>query len=167
MADFGESNFGQSILVLCCVVGVVGVGCWVLGVGVGVGVGVVVGVVDPPVLPCAGPPFAGPPYAGPPKNFALFFPSLPSLPIFALFVSLSGCLLVEFWLCLKRRSPQICAFGVLWLSCAPVAPKPPGFHTTVREPKRAHSAFVAIGLSSIGLSSIGLSSMGLSSIWPE
>ena len=28
---------------------------------------------------------------------------------------------------------------VVWLSCeAPAAPKPPGFHTTAREPKRAH-----------------------------
>ena len=33
----------------------------------------------------------------------------------------------------------MCAFGVLWLSCgAPEAPKPPGFHTTAREPERAH-----------------------------
>ena len=32
MADFGESNFGQSILVLCLllVLLVLGVGCWVL-----------------------------------------------------------------------------------------------------------------------------------------
>ena len=30
-------------------------------------------------------------------------------------------------------------FGVLGLSCeAPAALKPPGFHTTTREPKRAH-----------------------------
>ena len=30
-------------------------------------------------------------------------------------------------------------FGVLGLSCeAPAAPKPPGFHTTAREPKRGH-----------------------------
>ena len=32
-----------------------------------------------------------------------------------------------------------CAFGVLWLLCeASQAPQPPGFHTTEREPKRAH-----------------------------
>ena len=31
----------------------------------------------------------------------------------------------------------MCAFGVLGLSCeAPAAPKPPGSHTTAREPKR-------------------------------
>ena len=35
----------------------------------------------------------------------------------------------------------MCAFGVLGLSCeAPAVPKPPGFHTTAREPKRAHFA---------------------------
>ena len=32
----------------------------------------------------------------------------------------------------------MCTFGVLGLSFeAPAAPKPPGFHTTAREPKRA------------------------------
>ena len=35
------------------------------------------------------------------------------------------------------RTPPMCAFGVLGLSYeAQAAPKPPGFHTTVREPKR-------------------------------
>ena len=44
----------------------------------------------------------------------------------------------------KRWSPQMCAFGVLWLLCeAPPAPKLPGFHTTVREPKRAHLRVLA------------------------
>ena len=34
----------------------------------------------------------------------------------------------------------MCTFGALGLSCeGPAAPKPPGFHTTTREPKRAHS----------------------------
>ena len=42
---------------------------------------------------------------------------------FSLFLFLSGCLLVEFWWCLKRWRPQMCAFGVLWLLCeAPEAP---------------------------------------------
>ena len=55
------------------------------------------------------------------QNFALFLP-------FSIAVSLSlclcGCLLVEFWWCLKRRSPQMCTFGVLGLLCeAPAAPK--------------------------------------------
>ena len=37
------------------------------------------------------------------------------------FLSLWG-FLVEFWWCLKRRDAQMCAFGVLWLSCeAPAA----------------------------------------------
>ena len=69
-------------------------------------------------------------------NFALFFPLPPQNSFFS---SLSGGLLVEFWWCLKRRGAQVCTFGVLGLSCeAPAAPKPPGFHTTTREPKRAH-----------------------------
>ena len=87
-------------------------------------------------------PKGGTPKGGAPKggaqNFALFFFS-PLPPPFSLFFSVSGCLLVEFWWCLKRRSPHMCAFGVLWLLCeALAAPKPPGFHMTVREPKRAH-----------------------------
>ena len=54
------------------------------------------------------------------QNFALFFPS--PVPI-SFFLSLSGCLLVEFWWCLKRRGAQMCTFGVLRLSCeAPAAP---------------------------------------------
>ena len=58
---------------------------------------------------------------------------------FALFVSLwvsSRGILVVFG---SARRTQMCTFGVLGLSCeAPAAPKPPGFHTTAREPKRAH-----------------------------
>ena len=63
-----------------------------------------------------------------PKFRAFFFP----LPLpFSLFLSLSGCLLVEFWWCLKRRGSQMCTIGVLGLSCeALAAPKPPGFHTS-------------------------------------
>ena len=54
---------------------------------------------------------------------------------FVLFFPLWGSS-AEFWWCLKRRGAQMCAFGVLWLSYeAPAAPKPPGFHTTTREPK--------------------------------
>ena len=68
------------------------------------------------------------------QNFALVFPS--PAPIFALFV---WGLLVEFWWCLKRRGARMFTFGVLGLSCeVPAAPKPPGFHTTAREPKREH-----------------------------
>ena len=73
---------------------------------------------------------------GGPKFRAFFFPVPPQNSFFS---SLSGGLLVEFWWCLKRRGAQMCTFGVLGLSCeAPAAPKPPGFHTTAREPKRAH-----------------------------
>ena len=87
--------------------------------------------------PKGGGPKGGGPKGGGPEgwgaqNFALFFPVspqnsffLPSLGVFS-------------W-CLKRRDAQMCTCGVLSLSCeAPAAPKPPGFHTTTREPKRAH-----------------------------
>ena len=73
------------------------------------------------------------------QNFALFFPCPAAK--FVLF-SLSGGLLVEFWWCLKRRGAQMCTFGVLGaVVCEPRRPGlvgPPGFHTTAREPKRAH-----------------------------
>ena len=63
------------------------------------------------------------------QNFALFFP----LPSQFLFFPLSGWLLVEFWWCFE--APQMCTFRVLGLSCeTPAAQKPPGFHTTAREP---------------------------------
>ena len=58
-----------------------------------------------------------------PKFRAFFFPS--PAPIFALFflsLSLSGCLLVEFWWSLKRRGPEMCT----------------EFHTTAQAPKRGH-----------------------------
>ena len=66
----------------------------------------------------------GTPKGGGPK-ISRFFP-LSRTPIFALFcLSLSGCLLVDFW-CLKRRDPQMCTFGVPGLMCeTPAAPKPP------------------------------------------
>ena len=32
---------------------------------------------------------------------------------FSLFLFLSGCFLVEFWLCLKRREPEMCTFGLV------------------------------------------------------
>ena len=66
-----------------------------------------------PSPPSAGQPSVGPPSAGLPQ-MSLFFFSL-SRP-FALCLSLSGCLLVEFWWCLKRRGAQMCTFGVLGLS---------------------------------------------------
>ena len=68
---------------------------------------------------------------GRPKISLSFFSS----PVpFSLFLSLSVCLLVEFWWCLKRWGDQMCTFGVLWLSCeTPAALGPPGFHMTTRE----------------------------------
>ena len=61
-----------------------------------------------------GPRRVGGAKGGEPKILRFFSP-LPAP--FLLFLSLSGCLLVEFR-CLKRRSPQMCTFGVLGLSCA-------------------------------------------------
>ena len=49
------------------------------------------------------------------QNFALFLPFPATV---SLSLCLSGCLLVEFWWCLKRRGPAMCTFGVLGLSCA-------------------------------------------------
>ena len=59
-------------------------------------------------------PKGGAQKGGGPKISPFFF-RLPSAIL--LFLSVSGCLLVEFWWCLKRRSPQKCAFRVLGLSC--------------------------------------------------
>ena len=78
----------------------------------------------------------GPRRMGSPKFRAFFFPLPPQFSFFLL--SFRGPF-VEFWWCLKRRGRQLCTFGVLGLSCeALAAPKPPGFHTTAREPERAH-----------------------------
>ena len=71
-----------------------------------------------------------------PKIYRCFF-LLP--PQFSLCVSPSGVFSVEFCGVLKCQRHQMCTFRVLGLSCeVPAALKPPGFHTTVREPKRAH-----------------------------
>ena len=54
------------------------------------------------------------------QNFALFFSSPTTS--FAFFLSLTVCLLVVFWWCLKRWDPEMCTFGVHGLSCeAPAA----------------------------------------------
>ena len=61
-----------------------------------------------------GPPRVGPRRVGGPKFRAFFFPLPPQFAFFS--PSLVGpC--VEFWWCLKRRGGQMCAFGVLGLSC--------------------------------------------------
>ena len=69
---------------------------------------------------CEGPKLWGPEGWGPerwePKISRFFFFPLP--PQFFVLFCLSGCLLVEFWWCLKRRCAQMCTFGVLRLSCA-------------------------------------------------
>ena len=71
------------------------------------------------------------PKGGGAQNFALFFSRLPLITFFLLSL---GVFSWNFGGVFEGR-PLKCAFGVLGL---PGAPKPPGFHTTVREPKRAH-----------------------------
>ena len=61
-----------------------------------------------------GPEGVGARRGGGPKISRFFFSLPPEISFFCL--SLGG-LLVEFWWCLKRRDAQMCAFGVLWLSC--------------------------------------------------
>ena len=96
------------VVVCCCVLLCVVVCCCVL---------------DPPVLPCAGPP-CGPPCAGPPHAGPLPF---------SLFLSLFGCLLVDFW-CFRRSGHSNVPIWALGLSCeTPAASGPPGLHTTTRE----------------------------------
>ena len=59
-------------------------------------------------------------------------------PKFCAFFRVSHPFLVVFWWCMEASGRQMFTFGVLGLSCeALAAPKPPGFHTTAREPKRA------------------------------
>ena len=69
------------------------------------------------------------------QNFALFFPSPAAK--FVLFF-LSGCLLVEFWWCLKCRDPQMCTFGLSDCRVKPRRPHqtgPPGLaHDSPRTP---------------------------------
>ena len=56
---------------------------------------------------------------------------------FLSFFSLSGVLSWNFGGVIEGLDPQMCTFGVLGLSCeAPAAPKPPGFHTTARDPNQ-------------------------------
>ena len=95
MANFGQTYFGQTDFgqFLCFSVLAKFVGCWLLVVGCWLLV-----VWTPPDHP----PTSHPPPDR--QNFALFLP----FPItVSLSLCLSGCLLVEFWCCLKRRSPQI------------------------------------------------------------
>ena len=75
------------------------------------------------------------PKGGGPKILRFFFPLQLHFRSFCLSLGSSRGILVVF----EVRDAQMCAFGVLWLSCeAPAAPKPPGLHTTAREPKSAH-----------------------------
>ena len=103
--DLGQFRLRRQFDVVCCVVRCGGVVCcgvcrW--------GVCSRFSWVRPRFGRSAGPPSAGPPSAGPPK-FSLF--SFPRQPQFRPF-SLSGCFLVEVWLCFKRRDPQMCPFGL-------------------------------------------------------
>ena len=74
--------------------------------------------------PYADPPPLDPSSAGPPRISLFFFTLLLHFRSCS-----SGCLLVEFWWCLKRRGTQMCTFG---LSGCHVKPRrllgPPGLH---------------------------------------
>ena len=96
-----------------------------------------------PQTPSLGPPCRTPlPRTPPPPDrpkFRSFFPSPASFRSFSLSL---GVFSLNFGCCLKRRG--LIVFGVLALSCeTPAAPKPLGFHTTAREPNRAHFSFPA------------------------
>ena len=66
------------------------------------------------------------------QNFALF---LPTPAPFSLFLSLCGCLIVEFWWCFcKDRDPQMCTFGLSGCGVKPWRLRGRrGLHTTTRE----------------------------------
>ena len=97
------------------------------------------GTALPGTRPSRDRPSAGQPFSWTAQNFALFFPVPPQNSFFS---SLSGGLLVEFWLCFKRRGAQMCTFGVLGLSCGeprrPGLVGPPGFHTRQSESPNVH-----------------------------
>ena len=83
MKTIGLSGTG-----LCGIVVLLSV-CWVLGIGVGVV------ILDPPVPPLGLFPRRRTALRRTAQHFALFFPLQP----FSILLSLSGCLLVEFWWC--------------------------------------------------------------------
>ena len=110
---FGQTEFGQTAFGQFCRWGPGGVGARRGGGPEGWG----------PNPEKVGPEGWGPEGWGPEgwgaRHFALFLLSPTGNFILS---SLSGGFLVEFWWCLKRRDAQMCAFGVLWLSCeAPAA----------------------------------------------
>ena len=70
------------------------------------------------------------------QNFALFLLSPTGNFILS---SLSGGFLVEFWWCLKRRDAQMCAFGVLWLSCEAPAARSGGAARASHDDQRAQT----------------------------
>ena len=88
-------------------------------------------------------PSHGPPFPWTAQNFALFFFPLP--PQNSFFSSLSGCLLVEFWWCLKARTLK-CAR--LEFSGCRVKPRRPrsrrGFTRQPENSKRAHLSAPAL-----------------------
>ena len=93
-----------------------------------------------PIPEKIGPRRVGPRRVGGPR-FRAFVSH--SRSIFALFVSLSVCLLVEFWWCLKRQDPRMCTFGVLGLLCeSPAASGGKGpiqQHTTTHNITQQHT----------------------------
>ena len=71
------------------------------------------------------------------QNFALFF-LFPAGNLILSSLSKGG-FLVEFWWCLKHRDAQICAFGVLWLSCEAPAARSGGAAGVSHDSPKAHT----------------------------
>ena len=117
LTNFGQSNFGQSIF-----------GQYF---GVMVGPQRVGGQTQKQCgAPKGGAPKGGGPKGGGPK-FRAFFPS-PA--VFYSFFPLFWSFSLNFGGVFEDRDPEMCTSGVFGLSCA----SRQGFHTTAREPKRAH-----------------------------
>ena len=133
------ANFGQSIFVMCCcvVLGVV-VCCVVLGVVCWCKVLVWLLVLDP-LDPLA----LDHPTPHRPKKSLFFFPSPAT--IFFLCVSLSGVFSLNFGGVLKRRSPQMCPFGLSDLSCEISAALGPDFWAPPFGPTMTHTPDPWIG----------------------
>ena len=126
--DFGQTDFDLCLCVFVCVFCVilcvcvccvclcvlVWRGCWFHGIRVGFHVWVLVWTALPgTILPLDRPSQDRPSQDRPSQDRPKFRSSFSlSPPQNWFFSSLSGCLLVEFWWCLKRRGGQMCTLGL-------------------------------------------------------
>ena len=112
----------------------------------------------------------GPRRVGAPKGegpqISRFFPFPATV---SLFLCLSGCLLVEFWWCLKWWGPEMCTFGVLGLSCEAPAGRSTLWNTKIGQSRFGHSRsrprLAKVG-QNIGQSRFVHSRFGQSLPWP-